>query len=140
MLTMTQIASKKRQQGNNVHIVRSCYPIKGKRFGPFNKQRVSFTVSHYAASVKRAFLEFCINPALFIGEFLRSRGVAPVKLGKNLGASSFLQRSGAHYFGDEYSGNTRSKNDLIVGITGAAAVANWTDKMTDGVVASCKGI
>ena len=47
---MTQIASKKRQQGNNVHIVRSCYPIKGKRFGPFNKQRVSFTVSHYAVS------------------------------------------------------------------------------------------
>lgn len=42
------------EQGNNVRIVRPHYLSMGQRPGPFNKQRVSFTVSHYVASVKQA--------------------------------------------------------------------------------------
>lgn len=111
------------EQGNNVRIVRPHYLSMGQRPGPFNKQRVSFTVSHYVASVKQALLEYCIDPALFFGEFLCPCGVAAVKLGENLGVPSFFQHGEALYFGDEYFGNARLKNDLLVGLTGAVAVS-----------------
>lgn len=111
------------ERGNSVRIVRPHYLSMGQRPGPFNKQRVNFTVSHYVASVKRALLEYDIDPALFFGEFLCPCGVAAVKLGENLGVPSFFQHGEALYFGDKYFGNARLKNDLLVGLTGAVAVS-----------------
>lgn len=111
------------ERGNNVRVMRPHYLSMGQRPGPFNRQRVSFTVSHYVASVRRALLEYHIDPALFFGEFLCPCGVAAVNLGESLGVPSFFQHGEALYFGDEYFGNARLKNDLLVGLTGAVAVS-----------------
>ena len=73
------------EQGNSVRIVRPHYLSMGQRPGPFNKQRVAFTVAHYIVAIEKALRDYSIDPALFFGEFLCPCGVAAAKLGKVMG-------------------------------------------------------
>ena len=88
------------ERGNSVRIVRPHYMSMGQRPGPFNKQRVAFTVAHYIGATEKALREYSIDPALFFGEFLCPCGVAAAKLGKAMGTPSFFQHGEALYYGD----------------------------------------
>lgn len=111
------------EQGSRVRVVRPHYLSMGQRPGPLNKQRVSFTVSHYVAAAKKALRDYSIEPGLFFGEFLCPCGVAAAKLGEELDIPSFFQHGEALYFGDGYFGNERLKNELLTNLTGVMAVS-----------------
>lgn len=112
------------EQGNSVRIVRPHYMSMGQRPGPFNKQRVAFTVAHYIGATEKALREYSIDPALFFGEFLCPCGVAAAKLGKAMGTPSFFQHGEALYYGDRYFGNDFLRESLLANLTGAVAVSS----------------
>lgn len=111
------------EQGNSVHIARPRYLSMGQRPGPFNKQRVAFTVEHYIGAAEKVLREYSIDPALFFGEFLCPCGVAAAKLGKAMGIPSFFQHGEALYYGDRYFGNDSLRESLLANLTGAVAVS-----------------
>ena len=139
------------EQGNSVRIVRPHYMSMGQRPGPFNKQRVAFTVAHYIGATEKALREYSIDPALFFGEFLCPCGVAAAKLGKARGTPTFYP-NGCR--GDRFYPRDRRKARLkmgwpedlfVVGLTGSFDERKGVMRLKsavetmDGVYYACAG-